>query len=53
MGTFVDDSACFNAGVQIGPATILYFLEVYPGHFVDMLKCEDDLVQVFLSWNWK
>jgi len=33
----------FNAGLQIGPVTILYFFEVYAGHFVDMLKYEDYL----------
>lgn len=33
----------FNVGLQIGPATILYFFEVCAGHFVDMLKYEDYL----------
>lgn len=33
----------FNAGLQIGPATILYFFEVRAGHFANMLKYEDYL----------
>lgn len=48
----------FSAVLQIVPATILYFFEVYAGHFGDMFKyedypffffqCEDYLVHIFL-----